>query len=317
MRTRGVRRCSRVVSLILLAVGIAWPLRGEDRSPKEFPGSSGGSFLRISTDAKKAPTALETAVVRFGPAKPTEPSVRVDLIAAVHLGEKSYYDALNRLFDTYDVVLYELVAPKGTRIAKGATHRSDSPLSMVQNFFSRVLELQFQLDQIDYTKKNLVHADLSAEEMRQAMAKRGDTMWTMLARLMAASLVQSAGDDGSSDARLIAAMFNRNRALALKRIVAEQFLNMDGSISALEGPNGSVLIADRNAAAIQVLRQQIDAGHKRLAIFYGGGHMADFRKRLQTEFQLVPQETKWLVAWNLSDPKPEAKSNLGKPAGKP
>ena len=44
----------------------------------------------------------------------------VDLIGAVHVGEKSYYEALDKQFEDYDAVLYELVAPEGTRVPKGS-----------------------------------------------------------------------------------------------------------------------------------------------------------------------------------------------------
>ena len=39
--------------------------------------------------------------------------VTIDLIGAVHIGEKAYYDKLNKEFEQYDVLLYELVAPEG------------------------------------------------------------------------------------------------------------------------------------------------------------------------------------------------------------
>ncbi len=274
-------------------------------------------FLRIVTDANKSPAALETAVVRFTPAKDAKDKLRVDLIAAVHLGEKSYYERLNQLFEKYDVVLYELVAPKGTRIPKGAVGRTDNPVSMLQTFLGRNLALQFQLEHIDYTKPNLVHADLSPDELSAAMTKRGETVWTFVARALALSMAQSGGDEGLTDAKIIAALFDRNRTLALKRVMAEQFVNMDGTMNVLEGPNGSSLIADRNSAALAVLREQIAAGRKTIAIFYGGGHMMNFQKRLVSEFHLAPRETTWLVAWDLRDRRNSTKPPALKTSPKP
>ena len=52
--------------------------------------------------------------------RPSARDVVVDLIGAVHVGEKAYYEALNKQFEDYDAVLYELVAPEGTRVPKGA-----------------------------------------------------------------------------------------------------------------------------------------------------------------------------------------------------
>jgi hypothetical protein len=99
--------------------------------------------------------------------------------------------------------------------------------------------------------------------------------------------------------QLLMALFDEDRALALKRVMAEQFQSMDGMLSAVEGADGSTLISERNKVALEVLRKQIGEGKKKLAIFYGGGHMPDFDKRLRDQFGLAPTSTRWLVAWDL------------------
>jgi hypothetical protein len=117
-------------------------------------------------------------------------------------------------------------------------------------------------------------------------------------------------DYTAADMRFVMALFDKNRAMALKRVLAEDFLDLEGSIQAIEGPKGSAIVADRNRAALKVLRKQIDAGKKKIAIFYGAGHMADFQQHLRDQFGLVPISTRWLVAWDLKPPaaaKPAAK----------
>ena len=52
----------------------------------------------------------------------------------------------------------------------------------------------------------------------------------------------------------------------------------------MEGPKGSTLISGRNKVALDVLRKEIAAGKKKIAIFYGAGHMPDFQKRLRDDF---------------------------------
>jgi hypothetical protein len=74
-------------------------------------------------------------------------------------------------------------------------------------------------------------------------------------------------------------------------------------LTSLGGEEGSVLISDRNEAALKVLRKEIAAGKKRLAIFYGAGHLADMDKHLRQDFGLKPVEITWLTAWDLQ-PKP-------------
>ena len=73
-------------------------------------------FLRVTNDASGEPLALQTAITRYRPAKG---DLVVDLIGAVHIGEREYYRQLNTQFELYDVVLYELVAPQGTRADAG------------------------------------------------------------------------------------------------------------------------------------------------------------------------------------------------------
>ena len=54
-------------------------------------------FIRLKRDAKEQPVALETATVRY--AAPGEGGVVVDLVAAVHVGDRGYYQALNKQFE--------------------------------------------------------------------------------------------------------------------------------------------------------------------------------------------------------------------------
>ncbi len=49
----------------------------------------------------------------------------------------------------------------------------------------------------------------------------------------------------------------------------------------LEGPKGSTLIGERNKRALDVLKKQIASGKKKIAVFYGAGHMVDMEKRLR------------------------------------
>lgn len=61
----------------------------------------------------------------------------------------------------------------------------------------------------------------------------------------------------------------------------------------------SVIIGERNKAAIDALRRAIDDGHNRIAILYGGGHMPDLGRRLREEFNLVPSRVQWITAWSI------------------
>src|SRR5713101_3138823 len=135
-------------------------------------------FIRLQRDEKKQPIALETAVVRYVPVG-GKGDLEVDLVGAVHIGDKEYYKKLNKQFQQYDVVLFELVAQPGTVIPKGGK-KKDDPLSLIMQVVKMVLDLELQTERIDYTKKNFVHADLSPEQMAEAIQKRGDDPMTLV-----------------------------------------------------------------------------------------------------------------------------------------
>ena len=270
----------------------------------EKPKSDSPGYIRVQRDAHGKPTALETAIVHFVPAGSDHPGLQVDLVSAIHIGEKSYYEALNKRFAGYDVVLYELVAPEGTQIPKGGGDRDRNALSSIQNAMTDLLELNYQLAGVDYTKKNFVHADLSPEQFAKTMADRGESIWSIVMRMMAAGMAQQAsGKTSNNDVDIMMALFDRDRAMKLKRILAEQFADVDSFMAAFNGPEGSTLITERNKAALKVLKHQIVAGRKKIAIFYGGGHMPDMQQRLVADFHLKPEKTEWLEAWNLRDKK--------------
>jgi hypothetical protein len=270
------------------------------------------AFLRLSRDAKGDPVSLDTSIVRYretaaaaeraGRREPLE----VDLVGAVHLGGKSYYDTLDRLFRDYDAVLYELVAADNARVPKPGRKPSGA-IGSAQQGLTKMLGLEFQLEQIDYSSKNFIHADLSPQEFDAAMARRGESWWTMFLKLMREGAARAeradrktGGDVGLGD--LFGIFFGSDREVRLRRIMAEQFTDMEVLTAAFGGEEGSSLITDRNAAALKVLKKQIAAGKRRIAIFYGAAHMDDFDEHLREDFELEPYETDWVEAWDLRMP---------------
>ena len=298
-----------VFSRPLQPVAPAQPVVAEKEPVK--PAEKQVEFLRLKRGADNSPLSLDTAVVRYcetaeaaaraGRNKPLE----VDLVGAVHLGSRSYYNSLDRLFRNYDAVLYELVAPDNARVPKPG-QKASGAIGSAQQSMTKLLGLAFQLEEIDYTAQNFVHADLSPKEFEAAMAKRGESWWTMFAKLMRESMARAQRSDGGPSSSLklgdmFGILFGSNREVRLRRIMAEQFTDMDVLTAAFGGENGSTLITDRNAAALEVLQAQIARGRKKIAIFYGAAHMPDFDNRLRKDFGFQPRETVWLEAWDLRD----------------
>jgi len=308
----------------LVALGGLLPAPAGRLHAEERPAAAVGdqvAFLRLVRDEDGGPIAFETSIVSYVPraAQPAaagrvgrEPPLQVDLVSAVHLGGRDYYDALNRLFTGYDAVLYELVAPPNARVPKPG-RRPGGMIGSAQVGLTQILGLEFQLERVDYSAENFVHADLSPKEFSAAMAKRGESWWSIFTKLMREGMARAEQGRPPPGAELgVGEMFGllfgsgADRQVRLRRLMAEQFSEMDVLTAAFGGEEGSTLITDRNAAALAVLRRQIAAGDRRIAIFYGAAHMDDFDRRLREDFGLEPQprETVWLEAWDLRTPAP-------------
>jgi len=287
-------RSAKSTSLKWFCLGVAALIaanaQAEEKSTDDKP-----KFLRLNKDADGKPLALQTSVARY--VSQDGSGVVVDLIGAVHIGEDAYYKELNKRFKQYDAVMYELVAPEGTRIKKGSKG-TGSAVSGLQNSMKDLLELEFQLEKIDYSPKNFVHADMTPTEFADDMKKRGDSFFMILGRAMGQGLVQQA-QGGPSDTAVMMAMFSKDRAKKLRRIFAEQIQNVDGSMKAIDGPNGSTLITQRNIKALDVMQKTIDQGEKKIAVFYGAGHLGDMHDRLVNDSNMKLQSTEWLDAWDL------------------
>ena len=224
---------------------------------KETQDEDSTQFVRVAEDSNEEPIAMETAINRH---TNSDGSVIVDLVSAVHVADPKYYDELNRRFAKYDAVLYELVAPKGTRVPRGGVQPT-SAVSLLQNGMTEMLKLEFQLEGIDYTVGNMVHADISPDEFSKSMQDRGESIASVFFRAMGQAMAQQANPTKqSADAQLLVALMAKNRDYELKRVLARQFENMESTLRIFEGPNGSTLVTVRNQRAVDVLKQQIKFG---------------------------------------------------------
>jgi hypothetical protein len=318
--------------LVAGAAMMAWQLAGaaafaepavaekEPAEKKAKPAAGpalGTDWVRLKYDDAGKIVGMQTAIVRYagpatsngksasanGKAAVTPTDVTVDLIGAVHIADIAYYRQLNERFKQYDAVLYELVAPEGTVVERGRGTSNAHPIGAMQNVFKSFLELDHQLEYVDYKKPNFIHADLSPDQFFQAMRDRKETFLQLYFRMMGQAMAQQSdmqarGD--SPDLDLISALFSDDRPRRLKIALAKQLSEMESLMVSLGGENGTVLISDRNKRALEVLRTQIKAGKKKFGIFYGAGHLSDMNDRLRKDFGLEPVEITWLTAWDLA-----------------
>jgi hypothetical protein len=290
----------------LLLVAMCGSAAGENPAA-EAKADLGHDWVRVQYGERGEVLGMQTAIVRYTTASKGargESPIDVDLVAAVHIGDAAYYRQLNEQFTQYDALLYELVAPQGTVVPRGRGTSNTHPVGILQNGIKRLLELDHQLEQIDYTKPNFVHADMSPEEFMAAMRDRNESFLQMYFRLLGQAMAQQnemAAKGESLDLELFSALFAADRPRRLKTALAKQLAEMESFMVSLGGDQGSVLISERNKRALEVLRQQLATGKKRLGIFYGAGHLNDMDARLRKDFQLEPVAVTWLTAWNLAE----------------
>jgi hypothetical protein len=258
-------------------------------------------FVRVAEDRFGQPRALQVAIASYG-RRSGEHGLRVDLIGAIHIGDKSYYADLNERFSRYDALLYELIAPKGAVVARDDAGPK-GVLSTTQVAMKNMLGLSFQLDEIDYGARNFVHADLSPSELSESMDERGESLYVYFWRLFYASMNQYARDPlGLNDMQKMSAMLSSNADNAFKVMLAYELLDLDAYSEILGDDADSAVIGARNQRAIDELRKQLDSGAERVAIFYGVAHMPDMEQRLLQQLDLVYLDTTWIDAWRLDGP---------------
>jgi hypothetical protein len=165
-----------------------------------------------------------------------------------------------------------------------------------------MLRLSFQLEEIDYSARNFVHADLSPTELSQSMDERGESLYVYFWRLFYASMNQYAKDPlGLKDMRKLSAMLSGDSGNSFKLMLAYELVEHDTYKEILGEDADSAVIGARNQRAIDVLRDRLKAGNRRIAIFYGVAHMPDMAQRLTEQLGFVYQDTSWIDAWELRD----------------
>ncbi len=257
-------------------------------------------YIKFALTEEDKPKALQTAIVRYtGKPGTAHAGKVVDLVGVVHIGQREYYADLNDRLSKYESVLYELVAPDGTRIRPEDLKDRQSLLGSMQTGMKDILNLEYQLELVDYMAANFRHADMSPEEFVQDLEKRGDSVWKMVARMMGAGLASQSASGG--DAGMLFAMFSSDRSKKMKQAMARQLIDIELVTAGMDDASGNnTLIKGRNRKAFQVLKEELDAGKKNVAVFYGAGHLPDMAERLETDFDMVAGETTWLDAWDLT-----------------
>ncbi|HUQ10011.1 MAG TPA: hypothetical protein VM146_06815 [Steroidobacteraceae bacterium] len=266
-------------------------------------------YIRYAEDGTSA--RLEVAIKTF-----TLPSgQKVDLVGAVHIADASYYQALNRRFPAYDSVLFELVGdPKRltdgasiddapTADAQRARQAGGGAVSALQQSAARALKLTFQLGAIDYTGKNMVHADMTLDEFAQMQQERGESMATLFARAMQAQMSGSLNGTASNELDMIGLLkilVSPDSTAAFKQALAKTFDQAEAVTAALEGNEKSAILSGRNDVVAKKIGEVLaDRKQRHIAVFYGGAHMPGIEAALTQQMKAKASGEEWLAAWTM------------------
>lgn len=257
------------------------------------------NFIRFVEEDES--DSLQTAVVSYeSPQK-----VKVDLVGAIHIADKAYFDALNVRFKGYEAVLYELVGPSFEERGKPEAKKQAEKLQWVgqlQTMMRDTLKLHGQLEGIDYTAKNFVHADMDMSQFTQTQTEKQESFLSLYLKAAQAQKEVNEKRGVNSDAAgmvmLLKILTMKDSSTELKRMIAQEFDSVEDIMAGMETGDGTVLVGERNKVALQVMDKEIAAGKKRIAIFYGAAHLGDMEERLLKKgFKRTKVE--WLKAWDL------------------
>ncbi len=245
--------------------------------------------------------------------------VVVHLVGAVHIADEAFYASLNESFRQYDALLYEMVKPAGMAMNKPQKGRpSHHWVGSLQQLMTRKLGLSYQPDVIDYTAGNFVHADMDWETFEARQTKRGESLFGLM---LQATLQEMSGNSAGEAAStfgimdLLHALQSSDSARDLKALLGPEMAKAESLLDRIDSQNGTVLISERNAVAIEVLKQRIAAGDKLVGIFYGEAHLKKLEQALVNDMAFRRVDTVWRTAWDI--PKAVKSTTQRSPASQP
>ena len=272
---------SRLIPALALVLGLGGAASAND------------SYVRFES-ANAQDAALQCAVAHF---KAPDRDVEVILYGVVHIADAEYYARVQQDLNSYSVVLFEGVAP-----GKEAPTEEDKGLGELQGAMGEMLGLTFQKDGIDYTQKNLVHADMNMDELKEAM---GGGSINPLGQLLGEDQMKNMAPFLRMLANMGKAFMENNPAMRnqMKRQMASQLgkADMNQLQQGLGKEAAEAILYKRNAVVVEKLKQQLETTKSgTIAIFYGAAHMPDLENSLN-ELGFSRSSKRWMTAWQIGE----------------
>ena len=275
------------LALVLLLAGASAADRPTTTEPTDF----------IRFVEAESGDSLQTALVRYH----RDDGVQVDLVGAVHVADRAYFDELNHRFTSYEAVLYELIGgphPGAQASRAGLSDDRLAWLSRLQETLRRSLELEGQLECIDYTAANFIHADLTTEAFFASQQERQESFFSLWLRALQAQKATAGDRPQPGLAALLRILLSGDSSTEMKRLIGREFDSLEPVLAGVEAGGGTAIVGERNRHALEILQQEVAKGRRKLAIFYGAAHLPDLETRLLAlGFRRVRID--YLTAWNL------------------
>ena len=222
----------------------------------------------------------------------------LDLVGVIHIADSGYYQKLNTLFESYDTVFFEMVANKSalkalrSRDNKAPNKKGEnlSELNKMYSLYQTLMDLSLQTKEIDYSKKNFIHADMTETQFHKAQKNAGETLSTFI---MGADIDLSKVDQGIMTRAMMTGESN-----ILKTELIELLASADNSFES-DGQE-SVLLGARNDTCLSIVNDNLQKNKElqNVAIFYGAAHLPDFHNKLIAQGWVLKTQD-WLTAWKI------------------
>lgn len=314
-----------VATLCLVVGGVGCASSRKGSTEPTLPPAT--SFLRTSS-IPGGGRELQIAIRRYAPTN--RPGPQIWLVGVSHVGDATYYQALQKLLDLQSTVLFEGVRPspapppltRSSRTPQPTPWRPDHEAlnNSLQGTLARSLGLVFQLTAIDYTRPHFRNSDLTRVDLEQLIQQNSESIRSPgspkepddEASAGQFALLMQALDEGSW-LNAVAKFFlnfieSSPQMRSLARLALLEMLGaIGGDFESLARVDPSlndllkVLVDARNQRVLDDLRALLPDHSRRrqIAVFYGAAHMKDFEARLAAQLGYLPREERWLTAFGV------------------
>jgi hypothetical protein len=216
---------------------------------------------------------------------------RVYLVGAVHVAHIETFAAQQSLLDSMDLVLWEGVGAS-EKPEPEVLERFDV-LFKSQVMLKNVLDLDFQLEQIDYERSFWRNSDMSINEVEAALTERGLPLIPNeeVFRAVFGTLFKLVDPESIPRNPTVGKMYRASIAPLMADIDA--VMDQAGSRGLKE-----VLIELRNEVVIEDLVDVLaEPGPERIGVYYGAAHLPGMDRALRDEMGLDYLGVHWIPAW--------------------